>query len=83
MHSSIFKQCLVLLVLFHLGSSSPHREGPPPSRSAPSLLDDFPEDYVIFNGHDSITPSIGPPKLPPAPKSTPEPLSTADQRKKL
>ena len=39
-----FKECLVLLVLFYLGSSSPPHERSLPSRSAPSL-DDFPENY--------------------------------------
>ena len=44
MYCPRFKECLVLLVLFHLGSSSPPCERSLPSRSAPSL-DDFPENY--------------------------------------
>ena len=78
MHYLRFKECLVILVLFHLGSSSPPCERSSLCRSAPSL-DDFPEDYVIFYGDDGVTPSIGHPKIPPStpkPSSTPEPLST-------
>ena len=80
MHCPRYNSCLVLLVLFHLGSSTPHRKWPPPSRSA-SSLDDFPEHYVIFYGDDGMASTIAPPTAPPSTtklSSTSEPFSTAN-----
>ena len=82
MHWPRFKECLVLLLVFHLGSSNPHREGPPPCRSAPSL-DDFPEDWVVYYG-DGVSSSFGPPTPPPSthePSSTSEPSATTNPYK--
>ena len=61
---------------------APNREGPPPSRSAPSL-DDFPEDWVVYYG-DGVSSSFGPPTPPPSthePSSTSEPSATTNPYK--
>ena len=82
MHCPRFKECLVLLLVFHLGSSSPHREGPPPCRSAPSL-DDFPEDWAVY-GDDGVSSSFERPTPLPStlePSSTSEPSTTSNPHK--
>ena len=73
----------VLLVVFHLGSSSPPFERPSPSRSAPSL-DDFLKDWVVYYGDDGVTPSFGQTTPPPStlePSSTSEPSTTPNPLK--
>ena len=80
MHCPRYNTCLVLLDLFHLGSSTPPGKWPPPSRSTPSLHD-FTEDYVILNGYDDTASTIAPSTAPPSTtksSSTPEPFSTAN-----
>ena len=94
MHYLRFKECLVILVLFHLVLSSPPCERSSIlCRSAPSLPD-FPEDYVMLNGFNDMDSTIAPSTTPPStandnpatqnpPSSTttpssPEPFSTAN-----
>ena len=62
---------------------APNREGPPPSRSAPSL-DDFLKDWVVYYGDDGVTPSFGQTTPPPStlePSSTSEPSTTPNPLK--
>ena len=70
MHYLRFKECLVIFVLFQLVLSIPPCERSQHSSilctSAPSLIPDFPKDYVMLNGFNDMDSTIAPSTTPPS-----------------